>query len=274
MRDGVHQAGRKPAVHITRGAKKVTNLNARHYLREVRLLRDKVPSFDEYPFSLPAVRNLDVLPLHPAVTFLIGENGSGKSTLLEAIAVAWGFNPEGGTRNFNFATHRSHSELYKFIRLSRGFRRPRDGFFLRAESFFNVATEIERLDNEPATSPPIINSYGSRSLHQQSHGESFFALLMNRFGGKGLYILDEPEAALSPTRQMAMLSRMHELVRNDSQFIIATHSPIIMAYPDARMFSLSERGVASVSYEETEHFQITRDFLNNREKMLRILLEE
>jgi predicted ATPase len=250
------------------------NLDARHYLREVRLLREKVSSFERYPFSLPAVRNLEVLPLHPAVTFLIGENGSGKSTLLEAIAIAWGFNPEGGTRNFNFATRRSHSELYKFIRLSRGYRRPKDGFFLRAESFFNVATEIERLDEAPAFGPPVIDSYGGHSLHEQSHGESFFALLMNRFGGNGLYILDEPEAALSPTRQMAMLSRMHELVKNNSQFIIATHSPIIMAYPDAQMFSLSEQGIVPVAYEETEHFLVTKDFLNNREKMLRVLLEQ
>lgn len=248
--------------------------DARHYLREVRLLRNKVPAFDGYPFSLPAVRNLDVLPLHPSVTFLIGENGSGKSTLLEAIAVAWGFNPEGGTRNFNFATRRSHSALHQCIRLSRGFRRPRDGFFLRAESFFNVATEIEHLDEAPAFGPPIIDSYGGQSLHEQSHGESFFALLMNRFGGNGLYILDEPEAALSPTRQMAMLSRLHELVKNDSQFIIATHSPIIMAYPNAQIFSLSVQGIASISYEETEHFLVAKDFLNNREKMLRVLLGE
>lgn len=249
-------------------------LDAKHYLLEVRLLRDKVPSFDQYPFSLPAVHGLDRIELHPAVTFLVGENGAGKSTLLEAIAIAWGFNPEGGTRNFNFATHQSHSELNKFIRLSRGYRRPKDGFFFRAESFFNVATEIEHLDEAPSFGPPIVDSYGGRSLHKQSHGESFFALMMNRFGGNGLYILDEPEAALSPTRQMAMLSRMHELVRNHSQFIIATHSPIIMAYPDAQMFSLSERGVAPISYEETEHFRVTKDFLNNRGKMLRVLLDQ
>lgn len=249
-------------------------LDAKHYLLEVRLLRDKVPSFDQYPFSLPAVHGLDRIEFHPAVTFLVGENGAGKSTLLEAIAIAWGFNPEGGTRNFNFATHQSHSELNKFIRLSRGYRRPKDGFFFRAESFFNVATEIEHLDEAPSFGPPIVDSYGGRSLHKQSHGESFFALMMNRFGGNGLYILDEPEAALSPTRQMAMLSRMHELVRNHSQFIIATHSPIIMAYPDAQMFFLSERGVAPISYEETEHFRVTKDFLNNRGKMLRVLLDQ
>ena len=193
----------------------MSSFDAKHYLLEVRLLRDKVPSFDAFPFSLPAVRNLDTLILHPSVTFIVGENGSGKSTLLEAIAVVLGFNPEGGTRNFNFATRASHSDLHKFLRLSKGIRRPKDGFFLRAESFFNLATNIEHLDAEPAPSPPVINSNGGRSLHEQSHGESFFALLMNRFGGKGLYILDEPEAALSPSRQMAMISRMHDLIQDD-----------------------------------------------------------
>ena len=241
---------------------------------EVRLLRDKVPSFDAFPFSLPAVRNLDTLILHPSVTFIVGENGSGKSTLLEAIAVVLGFNPEGGTRNFNFATRASHSDLHKFLRLSKGIRRPKDGFFLRAESFFNLATEIEHLDNAPAFGPPIIDSYGGRSLHEQSHGESFFALLMNRFGGKGLYILDEPEAALSPSRQMAMISRMHDLIQEDSQFVIATHSPILMAYPDAQIFVLSPDGIKKVRYTETDHFRVTKDFLNNHEKMLKILMTD
>jgi predicted ATPase len=252
----------------------MSSLDAKHYLLEVRLLRDKVPSFEQFPFSLPAVRNLDTLVLHPSVTFIVGENGSGKSTLLEAIAVALGFNPEGGTRNFNFATRASHSDLHKFLRLSKGIRRPKDGFFLRAESFFNLATNIEHLDEEPAASPPVINSYGGRSLHEQSHGESFFALLMNRFGGKGLYILDEPEAALSPSRQMAMISRMHDLIQDDSQFIIATHSPILMAYPDAQIFVLSPDGIKKVRYTETDHFRVTKDFLNNHEKMLKILMEE
>ena len=252
----------------------MSTIDAKHYLLQVRLLREKVPSFEAYPFCLPAVRHFDTLTLHPAVTLIIGENGTGKSTLLEAIAVASGFNPEGGTRNFNFTTRTSHSELYKFLRLSRGIRRPKDGFFLRAESFYNVATNIDELDEAPGLGPPIKDSYGGISLHQQSHGESFFALLMNRFEGKGLYILDEPEAALSPTRQMAMISRMHDLVQDNSQFIIATHSPILMAYPNAQIFVLSQEGLQKMDYTETEHFRVARDFLNNHEKMLQILMDE
>lgn len=243
------------------------------FVSRVALLRDKVPSFDRYPFCLPAVRSLERIELHPKVTFFVGENGSGKSTLLEAIAVSLGFNAEGGSRNFNFGTRRSHSELHEYLRLSKGIRRPRDGYFLRAESFFNVATEIEQLDAEPSFGPPVIDSYGGRSLHEQSHGESFMALLTERFGGQGLYVLDEPEAALSPQRQLAVLSRMHALVRDQSQFIIATHSPILMAYPDACIYQCSQDGIAQVAYEDTEHFRVTRDFLANPERMLRILLE-
>ena len=239
-----------------------------HYLLDVQLLRDKVPSFNEYPFSLSAIRNLDKLKLHPSVTFIVGENGTGKSTLLEAIATAFGFNPEGGTKNFNFTTRRSHSDLYQYIRLAKNYKRPKDGFFLRAESFYNVATNIDELDEAPAFGPPIKDSYGGKSLHKQSHGESFFALFLNRFGGKGLYILDEPEAALSPSRQMAMLSRMHELVENESQFIIATHSPIIMAYPNAEIFLLSEDGINKTQYTDTEHYQTTKRFINDPERMI------
>jgi predicted ATPase len=244
-----------------------------HYIIGVRLRRDKVESFDRYPFSLAAVRSLDYLELHPKVTFFVGENGSGKSTLLEAIALSMGFNPEGGTKNFRFGTRTSHSSLYEYLRVSKGVKRPRDGFFLRAESFFNVATEIEKLDAEPASGPPIVDSYGGRSLHEQSHGESFLALLMNRFGGNGLYMLDEPEAALSPQRQLAALSRMHDLVLDASQFIIATHSPILMAYPDAWIYQFSNDGVSRIAYEDTEHYQITRSFVSNPERMLRKLFE-
>lgn len=243
------------------------------FASQVSLRREDVESFDRYPFCLPAVRSLETLELHPKVTFLVGENGSGKSTLLEAIAVSLGFNPEGGTKNFRFGTRRSHSELHAFIRVAKGFRRPKDGFFLRAESFFNVATEIENLDAEPSFGPPVINSYGGRSLHEQSHGESFLALMMNRFGADGIYILDEPEAALSPQRQLSVLSRIHDLVNTNSQFIIATHSPLLMAYPESWIYSCSASGLSRVRYQDTEHYQVSRDFLANPERMLKVLLE-
>lgn len=248
-------------------------MSASQYVLQIRLMREDVPSFDRYPFALPAVRHLDTLDLHPKVTFFVGENGSGKSTLLEAIAVAVGFNAEGGTKNFRFNTRASHSELNRFLRVARGVKKPGDGFFLRAESFFNVATEIERLDSE-GSGPRVIDSYGGRSLHEQSHGESFMALMMNRFGGRGLYLLDEPEAALSPQRQLAVLSRMHDLVQEESQFIVATHSPILMAYPDAAIFSFSQDGITKVDYYDTEHYLVMHDFLANPKRMLDILMEQ
>jgi predicted ATPase len=241
------------------------------YVIDGRLKRDEVPSFDVYPFSLSAVKYLDVLPLHPAVTFLVGENGSGKSTLLEAIAVSCGFNAEGGTKNFRFGTRMSHSLLHEYIRIAKGIRRPKDGFFLRAESFFNVATEIERLDSE-GLGARVIDSYGGTSLHEQSHGESFMALMMNRFGGSGIYLLDEPEAALSPQRQLAALTRIHDLVKADSQFIIATHSPILMAYPNAFIYACSNEGIDRIDYYDTEHYQVMKDFLANPKRMLDVLL--
>ena len=188
------------------------------FVSRISLQRDKVESFDHYPFSLPAFRGLDQIDLHPKMTIFVGENGSGKSTLLEAVAVSLGFNAEGGGKNFRFDTRPSHSPLHEYLRVAKGVRRPKDGFFLRAESFFNVATEIERLDSEPGGGR-IISSYGGRSLHEQSHGEAFLALVTNRFRGDGLYILDEPEAALSPQRQLAVLSRIHDLVDEGSQFI-------------------------------------------------------
>ncbi|MFC4158926.1 AAA family ATPase [Chitinimonas lacunae] len=241
------------------------------YLIDIILRRELVEDFSAYPFALDAVRELDRLRLHRAVTFFVGENGSGKSTLLEAIAVAWGFNPEGGSRNFNFATHASHSPLHRALRLSRGLRKPRDGYFLRAESFYNVASEIDRLDQEGG-GPPLRDSYGGLSLHAQSHGESFFSLLMHRLRGQGLYLFDEPEAALSPNRQLAMLSRLHQLVNQDSQFVIATHSPILLAYPDALIYRFDASGISAVAYEDTEHYKITRDFLNHPRRSLDLLL--
>src|SRR6266478_6741933 len=244
---------------------------SRQYISEIRLNREEVESFDHYPFSLAAVRPLECLELHPAVTFFIGENGSGKSTLLEAVAVACGFNAEGGSKNFRFGTRESHSELHRYLRVAKGFPRPRDGFFLRAESFFNVATEIEKLDEEPGAGPPIGPAYGERALHEQSHGESFIALMVNRFHGEGLYLLDEPEAALSPSRQLSVLTRIHDLVVQKSQFINATHSPILMAYPEAYIYDFSPKGIERVEYKDTEHYRVTRDFLSNPQRMLNVL---
>lgn len=234
------------------------------FVSRIALKTELIESFDSYPLSLPVVRNLDYIEFHPKVTFFVGENGSGKSTLLEALAISLGFNAEGGSRNFGFSTRASHSTLHEFLRVSKGIRRPRTGFFLRAESFFNVATEIENLN--------VGEAYGARSLHEQSHGESFMTLLNNRFGEQGLYILDEPEAALSPQRQLAALSRIHDLVLERSQFIIATHSPILMAYPNAWIYACTSDGLRRVNYEDTEHFHVTRDFVLNPQATLKALL--
>jgi len=244
------------------------------YLRAVRLVRDSVPDFNVYPFSIPSIQSLEQLDLDARVTFLIGENGAGKSTLIEAIAVLAGFNAEGGSKNFGFGTRRSESCLHQFMRPVRGHRRPRDGFFLRAESYFNIATEIERLDEDqsPQAADSIISAYGGVSLHEQSHGESFIALAAHRFRGQGLYILDEPEAALSPQRQLTLLSIIHEHVEERaSQFVIATHSPILMAYPNARIYRLGSSRIEQVAYEDTEHYRITRDFLNSPERFFKTL---
>ena len=244
------------------------------YLRAVSLKRNDIESYNAFPFNLPAVQSLYNVEFHPHVTFFVGENGCGKSTLLEAIAVAWGFNPEGGTINFRFSTRASHSDLYKYLRLVKSAKRPRDGFFLRSESFFNLATNIEDMDAEPSQAPPVINSYGGRSLHEQSHGESLLAVLLNRFRGNGLYILDEPETALSPTRQLSMLRRMHDLVVQNSQFIVATHSPIVMAYPGAKILSLDETGFAEVRYEDTEHHVVAKEFMNDPMRIFKELWSE
>lgn len=239
-------------------------MKTRSYLAEVSLKPSAAEFADTFPFSLPVVRSLERLALHPKVTFLVGENGSGKSTLLEAMAVAMGFNAEGGSRNFNFATHASHSPLHAHLRISRGITPPRDGFFLRAESFFNVSSEIERRG--------VTEAYGGRSLHEQSHGEAFLTLFMERFRGNSLFFLDEPEAALSPQRQLAMLSRMHELVEDACQFVIATHSPILMAYPDAIIYECGERGIHPIAYQDTEHYRVTHDFLADPARMLAVLM--
>lgn len=242
------------------------------YLNSVRLRRE-LPG-ESYLQRLGPVQYLmagKTLEFDRPVTFLVGENGMGKSTLLEGIAVACGFNPEGGTRNFNFSTRATHSVLGEYLTPARK-RYPRDGFFLRAESFYNVATNIDEMDEGPAMGPRLIDSYGGVSLHRQSHGESFLALVQNRFGGEGLYLLDEPEAALSPSRLLTLIGEMDQLVKADSQFIVATHSPVLMAFPEARIYVLSEDGVRTAEYQETEHYQLTKRFLDDPERMLRYLL--
>ena len=242
------------------------------YVKTIALREPPRP--DSYLAKLPVVRHLaamERLDVDGSVIFFVGENGTGKSTLLEAVAVALGFNPEGGTRNFCFSTRSTHSDLCDLLRVGRA-RNPRDGFFLRAESFYNVASNIDEMDEAPSLGGRVVDSYGGVSLHEMSHGESFFALVQNRFGGQGLYLLDEPEAALSPARQMALLAEMHRLVEADSQFIIATHSPILLAYPGARIYELTGEGVTETPYEQTEHVQLTRRFLENPERMLRYLL--
>lgn len=249
----------------TRRRPTLESATPRGFIQHVQVLDNKVASFDAYPFSIPAIRRLrEKLVLDAHLTIFVGENGSGKSTLIEGIAVAAGYNAEGGSKNFNFATRRSDSSLAASLRLARSDRRPRTGYFLRAESFYNVAANIEELDREGGFSPPIIDSYGGRSLHEQSHGESFWALVHERFGPGGLYIMDEPEAALSARRQVALNERIIELIATGSQFIIATHSPIIAGLPGALIYSLSNDGITSVAYRETDCFRILKSFLDER----------
>jgi predicted ATPase len=225
-----------------------------------------------YPWALPAIAALSTpLRLDPRVTYLIGENGSGKSTLLEAIAVAAGMNAEGGSSNYSFSTRASHSDLWKAIRLVRGGRRPRTDFFLRAESLFTAATYLDelRVDDEAALLP-----YGGSSLHEQSHGESFLAVMINRFGAGGFYLLDEPEAALSTQNCLTCLRRMHELVSEGSQFVIATHSPLILSYPGATIYVCTETGLEQTDYDDAEPVRLTRSFLETRERFLERLFED
>ncbi len=236
---------------------------------------DKPIDKASYLNNIPAVKYLidgNKINFNNNVTVLVGENGTGKSTLIEAIAIACGFNAEGGTRNFSFSTAKAHSDLYNHLAISRR-NTAKDGFFLRAESFFNVASNIDELDKTVAAAPPIISSYGGVSLHNQSHGESFLTLVKNRFSGNGLYILDEPEAALSPMRLLVLLSEMHRLVQNNSQFIIATHSPFLMAFPKACVLKLSSKGINKVDYKDTEHYKTCKAFFESPERLMHYLLD-
>jgi predicted ATPase len=238
------------------------------FLKRVTLLRDRIPSFDRYPFSIPSIQTLEQLDFKSDVTFFVGENGSGKSTLLEAIAYQCNFNTAGGNRNNAYKVHAASSDLGDYIRLS-WLPKVTNGFFLRAESFYHFATHIDEVDDTG------FRDYGGRSLHQQSHGESFLSLFLHRFKGKAIYLLDEPEAALSPQRQLTFLKVLHDLTTSaECQFIIATHSPILLGYPHATILSFDDGKIREVDYEVTDHYQITKYFLQHREKLLKELLEE
>jgi predicted ATPase len=237
-------------------------LKAKPYLQKVILKRDLITSYEEYPFNIPALKGFDSMEFHEDVTFIVGENGAGKSTFIEAIALSLGFGIEGGTRNVQVRTHDNASSLHKYLKLIKSFKVPEEHYFLRAESFYNVATYLEEID------PRKI--FGEH-LHVYSHGEAFMATLLEKLQGNGLYIFDEPEAALSPTRQLAAITAIDKLVKNDSQLIIATHSPILMAYPNAVIYRLDSEGIQKVSYEETDHFAVTRHFLNDYRNMIEIL---
>jgi predicted ATPase len=238
------------------------------FVLEVQLRRDIAQPPDAYPFSLPMVRALDKLALHPRVTFLLGENGAGKSTLLEAIAVAVGVNPEGGSRNLRFQTRASHSLLGESLRLVRGSTRPPDAFFVRSETLYTLATALE----DPSLDD-VLKHYGHKSLHERSRGEALMALVTNRLR-LGFYLFDEPEAGLSPTRQLAFLAAMHQLVRRGSQLVLATHSPILLAYPDSLIYELADGKFTQRAYEATDHYQVTADFFAHRELMLKELLTD
>lgn len=247
----------------------------RFYVRSIELDK-RIYDDNSYLRDLPVVKNLlesGELQLKKQVTFFAGENGTGKSTLLEALAVCMGFNAEGGSRNFCFSTKSTESQLHKYLKVSKS-DYPKDGFFLRAESFYNVASNIEELDEQPAASPFLIDAYGGTSLHHQSHGESFMSLVQHRFRGNGLYILDEPEAALSPSRQLLLLTEIYRLAKNNSQFIIATHSPMLLSFPESDIYVLSEDAIKLTAYEDTEHYQLTRRFLDNPKRMFDILFQD
>jgi predicted ATPase len=251
--------------------KESTSIAGDKNLERLYINQVKIKPWDEqsYLSDLPVVKWLlksEKLEFTREVTFLAGENGSGKSTLIEAVAICAGFGAEGGSKNFTFSTRMTASNLHQYLTLSRS-AHEKDGFFLRAESFYNVATQVDELGLNLA-------GFGGRSLHEQSHGESFLALVQNRFRGNGLYILDEPEAALSPSRQMTLLAEIKRLVDKKSQFIIATHSPILLAYPGATIYQISEAGLQQVAYRECQNYVITKQFLEQPERMLHYLLED
>lgn len=233
-------------------------------IQSVHIDWDKIDG-DSYLRDIEALQGVMDIAFQYPVTFFAGENGSGKSTLLEAIAVACGFNPEGGTRNYNFSTYDSHSDLHQALRLSKGYRQIRWGYFLRAESFYNVATKEEEYSRGPGGRP--------QHFHEKSHGESFLALAQQQFRGGGLYLLDEPEAALSPQRQLTLFMEIVRCARERAQFIIVTHSPILLAMPQAQILSFDDGQIHPCSYEETGSFEVIEMMINHRDQMLHWLMK-
>ena len=245
------------------------------YIRSIKIEWEKTDQ-DAYYRDIKALASIKELDFHQNITFFVGENGSGKSTLLEAIAVAYGFNPEGGSVHYNFSSNDTHTDLWKHLRIVKGIRKAKDGFFLRAESFYNVATKMEELAKTTGggimMDPAFLSGYGGKSLHHQSHGESFLAIVQNRFRGDGVYILDEPEAALSPQRQLTLLLYISQLAKEGSQFIIATHSPVLLGMPDAGIYSFDDDSVLPIAYEDAECYQVMEMFINHRKVILDRLL--
>lgn len=239
-------------------------------LKSLQLLPERIPNPTAYPFSVPAIASLTTLAFPSRVTCFTGENGTGKSTLLEAIALSYGLSLEGGNRNFNFHPDHPTDDTFPLSRALRlGFSaRTGEGFFFRAETLWNLATAIDER--------ALTQGYGGRSLHTRSHGEASITLLDHKFRRSGLFLLDEPEAALSPQRQLAFLVLIHDTLRDyrDAQFIISTHSPILLGYPEAQILSFDEGTIHPIPYEETSPLQITRRFTANRAAFLRTLLDD
>ena len=221
------------------------------FVKRISLMRDEIKNLNVYPFNIKSLKNFSELSLEKNVSFLVGDNGIGKSTLIEALAIKLGMNPEGGTQNFMFSTRATHSKLHEFLVVSKGSKWPTTKFFFRAETFYNFATELEEIG---------AGGYGERNLHDCSHGESFVQLIENRFTEKGLYVLDEPEAALSPANQLKLLAFIDRMAKNGSQFIIATHSPILISYRDGIVYDLNNN-FNKIDYKQTDTFNIYRNFI-------------
>lgn len=235
------------------------------YLRSVQIKFPELRDWSIYPYNIPCVNDMEKIEFHPKVTFFIGENGAGKSTILEALALALGFSEEGGTRNVKLNSASSTSGLYESLRTIKSYKKPKDYYFLRAESFYNVGTYMNELN--------YLVGYGG-NIHERSHGEAFIKVLTSKLKGKGLYLLDEPESALSPRMQMMALSAIHQLCEDDSQFVIATHSPILLAYPDCSIYHFGDTGIQTLTYEDTDHYRISKDFLINYKKRVAELLDK